>query len=376
MNAYIPFQSQKISPHAYHSNEHYTHELKKFFPNTWLFAGLLFELKGKSHYGVRLGEIEVLLQCDEKGIPHAFLNVCTHRHAKLCEPGLHNGPIRCPYHSWVFDRQGIPSGIPQKKLFPAVIACPENFRLAELSCETVGQFIFVRTSHEGLSLKEYLGTQYQFLKKSSSGFDNILDEFQEEVPSNWKIAIENSLEGYHVASVHQRTLSQVDGMSHEEKNQIFFMNDPLHSHLEHATDIAWLARFARIEKKIGKWPWRFENYTHHYIFPNLTVTSFMGYSFHVQRFDPIATNLTKVHSRTLGVKLIESSYIGEKIIQKIYADGHAFTRKVFSEDSEICRKVQAGVEQAIRPVIFAENLEDRVAHFHQAYCNFIEKNNP
>ncbi len=162
---------------------------------------------------------------------------------------------------------------------------------------------------------------------------------------------------------------QVDGMSREEQAPVFFMEHPLHSHLEHATNPEWLARFSRSERKIGQWPWRFEHYTHHLIFPNLTVTSFMGYSFHVQRFDPAAVNRTLVHSRTVRVHFSNGTDVGAKMMEHIYADGHAFTRKVFAEDSGICRKVQAGLEQATRPAVLGAGIEDRVAHFHHAYLS-------
>lgn len=356
-----------ISPDAYRHTEELAQELKTLFRETWLFAGLMLELEGKTHLGLRLGDTELLLQRDDKGTPRAFLNVCTHRNSQLCEPGLHRGPIRCPYHSWVFDRQGVPTGIPQKQAFPQVVAEPEKFKLSEFACEAVGQFIFVRLTAKGPSLREYLGDQYTFLERASHGFAGVLDDFQETVDANWKVVIENALEGYHVPAVHSRTFMQADGMSREAEAPVFFLDHPLHSHLEHAANPDWLARFARSERKIGQWPWRFEHYTHHLIFPNLTVTSFMGYSFHVQRFDPLSPRQTRVHSRTVGVQFENGTEVGAKMMERIYADGHAFTRQVFAEDAGICRKVQAGLEQATRPAVLGIGIEDRVQHFHSAY---------
>ena len=111
----------------------------------------------------------------------------------------------------------------------------------------------------------------------------------------------------------------------------------------------------------------FEHYTHHLIFPNLTVTSFMGYSFHIQRFDPTAPELTTVHSRTTGVDFEGGTEMGRKIIERIYADGHAFTDKVFGEDGGICAKVQAGLRNAQRLAVLGQGIEDRVLHFQRAY---------
>ena len=160
---------------------------------------------------------------------------------------------------------------------------------------------------------------------------------------------------------------QADGMDRAETAPRFFLDDNLHSHLEHAADAEWVERFARMERKIGHWPWRFEHYTHHHIFPNLTVTSFMGYSFHVQSFEPTGPRQTTVHSRTVGLEFEATTPAGVKMMEHIHADGHAFTRKVFSEDGGICIKVQAGVDQAQRLALVGAGIEDRVAHFQRAY---------
>ncbi|MGN6703870.1 MAG: SRPBCC family protein, partial [Burkholderiaceae bacterium] len=58
-----------------------------------------------------------------------------------------------------------------------------------------------------------------------------------------------------------------------------------------------------------------------------------------------------------------------KMIAQIYADGHRFTRQLFEEDGEICRRVQRGIEQAEpgRAAVLGDGIEARVAHFHRAY---------
>ncbi|MCS4511203.1 aromatic ring-hydroxylating oxygenase subunit alpha [Xylophilus ampelinus] len=361
-------QSGLLEPRFYTDPQHRMLELETLFSESWLFAGLRLELQGRSHMGVQPGKSALLLQIDDKDRPRAFLNVCSHRHAQLCEPGRHEGVVRCPYHGWVYDRQGVPVGIPSKQCFPHVVADPVQHRLSEFACEAVGQFIFVRLSPHGIGLHEYLGNQREFLERASVGMADVQDEFREDVPANWKVAIENALEGYHVPAVHNKTFMQVDGMSKEAAAPAFFLDDPRHSHLEHAANAEWVSSFGRMEKKIGRWPWRFEHYTHHLVFPNLTVTSFMGYSFHIQRFDPAAPETTSVHSRTVGVEFADATEMGRKMMERIHDDGHAFTRKVFAEDGGICAKVQAGLRNAQRLAVLGEGIEDRVLHFQRAYA--------
>lgn len=358
-----------IPPSHYRDPAWHASEQAGLFRTAWVFVGMKFELQGLTHRGVRAGDTELLIQRDATGRPRAFLNVCSHRHAQLCGHGLHDGAVRCPYHGWVYDREGVPVGIPGKAAFPAVVASPRSHRLAEFACECAGEFIFVRLADTGPALPDYLGESWDFLRLISQGMTGVLDEFRGEVQANWKVVIENSLEGYHVPSVHNATLMNVQGMDLGGESPVDHLDDPRHSHMTHRANPDWVARFARMEKKIGRWPVRFEHYFHRLIFPNLTVTSFMGYSFHVQAFEPSDVERTTVHSRTVGVSFDDQSPTGAALIERMHADGHAFTRRVFEEDGGICAKVQAGIRQARRPAQIGEGVEDRVAHFQRAYTS-------
>jgi len=362
-----------IPPAYYRDPPHLAIEHLQIFQNTWSFVGLRFELAGLSHQGVRIGDKSIVVQCDKSGKPRAYLNVCSHRHAQLCDTGLHKGALRCPYHGWVYDREGVPTGIPQSQAFPEVVAEPTSFKLNEFACETAGEFIFVRISAEGPSLQEYLGNEYDFLVNASKGMAFTDDEFRKDVQANWKVVIENSLEGYHVPAVHNKTFMQVDGMQKGIHVPIDQLDHPLHSSMNHSAEPEWLTSFEkRAEPRIGKWAWKFPYYTHHFIFPNLTVTSFLGYSFHIQRFEPTATNLTTVHSRSIGVKFDNQNPVGQKMIEQIYADSKAFTERVFDEDGEICSRVQQGLENAINKALIGKGIESRVYHFHQAYTTALK----
>ncbi len=359
-----------MKPAYYHDVSHHALEIRALFASHWIFVGMTFELNGLRHLGLNVGATELVLQRDKSGRPRAFLNVCAHRHAQLCAPGLHEGALRCPYHGWVYDREGVPVGIPQPHAFPAVVSAPQEHRLTEFACDTAGEFVFVRLSAQGPSLKQYLGPEHDFLCRASVGMDSVLDEFRQDVRANWKVVIENSLEGYHVPAVHNQTFMQVAGMASTADGPPprDDLDHPLHSSMVHAVEPGWLARFERsVEPRLGRWPSRCSHYTHRHIFPNLTITSFMGYSFHVQVFQPTAAELTTVHSRTLGVSFQGQQEMGRRMLQRMHDDNRAFTRQVFDEDAAICARVQAGVRQARRPAVLALGLEGRVAHFQRAY---------
>jgi phenylpropionate dioxygenase-like ring-hydroxylating dioxygenase large terminal subunit len=362
-----------IPPSDYTSKQNLADEYKTLFYTNWNFVGLKLELEGGKHRGVKVAEVEIIIQLDKNGKPRAYRNVCSHRHAKLCEQGAHDGPVRCPYHSWLYNEEGLPIGIPQQQAFPDVVANPTNFRLDEFNCESAGEFIFVRLSEQGVSLKEYLGSEYDFLLKASKGMSHVHDEFRQDVEANWKVVIENSLEGYHVPAVHNKTFMKVEGMQSGYDAPVDHLEHPLHSSITHPAAPEWFANFERrTAPKLGQWDWKFPHYTHHLIFPNLTVTSFLGYSYHIQRFEPTETNITTVHSRAMAMRFDHQTPVGERMISQIYADSQAFTARVFAEDGAICKMVQQGLNSALNPAIIGLGIEARVAHFHQAYISTIK----
>lgn len=360
-----------IPPQYYTSPQWHEKEISELFRTHWIFVGLKLELQGLSHLGIQVGDRELVIQLDANEQPHAYQNACAHRMSRLCTTGLHTGPIRCPYHGWVYDKTGVPAGIPHKNSFPEVLANPSSFKLIEYPCDSAGQFIFIRLSEAGPSLKEALGAQFHFLEKVSASLSHVDDQFEETVNANWKVVIENSLEGYHVPLVHSKTFMKANGMDSGESAPSFFFDQSPHSYLQHTASPVWLKSFSRIEKQIGQWPWKFDHYTHHHIFPNMTLTSFLGYSYHIQFFNPLNVNQTAVQSRTLGVHFKNTTSTGKKMIEKIYKDGHDFTRKVFYEDAIICNEVQMGLNQTDRIAILGVGIEDRVKHFQSSYLKLF-----
>src|SRR4051812_12798428 len=60
------------------------------------------------------GALPLLVTRDEDGQLHAFVNVCQHRGARLCEePHGRARRLACPFHGWSYDLSGRLRGIPQ-----------------------------------------------------------------------------------------------------------------------------------------------------------------------------------------------------------------------------------------------------------------------
>jgi phenylpropionate dioxygenase-like ring-hydroxylating dioxygenase large terminal subunit len=359
--------SAATRPRDYYDREIFAREQRELFARNWIFAGMANEIAQPNDYlRCDIGGRDVIVQ-NMAGRLRAFVNSCSHRHARIHEELRGNRRLICPYHGWSYDADGVPTGIPKRENFPQVLADPRRFALQQLELECAGHFVFVRLEPGGNDLRGFLGPAYDFLANASGGLDANMDEFSGTLSANWKIVIENALEGYHVPHIHRSTLGSIRQFSDKDSDIIDHLPETGHSYMINQANAEWLGRWKRFERALGSWPFKFDHYVHQLVFPNLTITSFMGYSFHIQRFCPDAVGETSVHSRIYSVRCVGQTEQGAAIMRSVYDEGKAFTRNVFDEDRRACELVFQGVQQAERPAVLASHIEKRIAHFQSTY---------
>ncbi len=153
-----------------------------------------------------LGQPLLMLR-DRDGVLRVFLNVCRHRGMVLVEkPGRIQRAIRCPYHSWCYELDGRLRTTPH-------VGGPGTNRHDCIKREELG-LIEVR-SHE------WLGVVFVNIDGQAPAFEDYAAEargrwaefdrplhfapdgaFTLEVACNWKLAVENYCESYHLPWVH------------------------------------------------------------------------------------------------------------------------------------------------------------------------------
>lgn len=105
----------------------------------------------------RVGAVPLVAQ-NIKGRVVAFRNVCTHRFAVIHGEPAGCGPLRCPYHGWSFDADGVPVGLPFNPTdFQLEAEGRRRLALHPASLARCGRLVFVRVATDGPSLEEELG---------------------------------------------------------------------------------------------------------------------------------------------------------------------------------------------------------------------------
>ena len=187
----------------------FTDEMDKIFHRGWVYVGHRGEIPNPGDFRLkRIGRQPVIMVRDQQGEVHLLLNRCRHRGATVCQREQGNArSFRCMYHGWTYLLNGDLAGV------PSMDGYGEGFKREDLGLVKVPRvaehrgFIFASLSPAGIALDEHLGRA----KEEIDLFAGMSNADEVEVVSgvhkysyqgNWKLAAENSMDGYHPSIVH------------------------------------------------------------------------------------------------------------------------------------------------------------------------------
>ena len=248
--------------------------------------------------------------------------------------------MRCQYHGWEFGADGKTRKIPEAKDLAPID--PEQLRIGKYSLETCGQLVFVKLSTEGPDLESYLGPLASKIRAGFGEGTRCFLQWTVEYDANWKVAIENSLEAYHVASVHPNTFRRDPGEARSEhvldaRHTAFGTNLPfVHS----KTDDWFLRVQGQVLRLMGKKVTG--RYWQHHVFPNL-LASFTDAISLVHCVIPIG--LTKSRSLFLQFGPAVGSRWWTRPVASAWGKLEAAcTKRILAEDIDLYPKIQEGLD--------------------------------
>lgn len=353
-----------ISPESYTSNSFFQKDIKKIRKG-WHFVCLKSDIKKNNDYiALDLFDIPITVQ-NFKNKYKAFLNICSHRLNKIRSKSKGNGILRCLYHGWTFNSKGEPYGIPMKdSLFKITNEDLKRLTLKEFNIDICGEFIFLNIESKK-TLKQYLGKYYKELKNISINLGSEIKTNIFHYNANWKVCIENTIDEYHVASVHPNTFNKVLG------SEIKYDYDKLNNGVQINCNKKFLKKWRPIENKINDRGYKINGYRHIFIYPLFTAASTLGTSFSLQWFRPISENKTEIISRLFSFNLKKEK---NEITNFLDNSVEKFNHEVFHEDKEVCEDVHNGLlkkEFSEQFGILGKN-ESRIVHFHKNYLRNIK----
>lgn len=199
----------RVDREAYRSAEVFAAERERVWMKTWIYLGHETEIPKNNDYKVRVlaGKPLIFVRGNDGEI-RVFLNSCPHRGTTLCRESEGNSRhLQCFYHAWTFTTSGEIAAIPGEDAYDFSRDFRDSVKLRAVPRVASHEgFVFISFAEEGPSLTEHLGAAADIIsmatEQTAAGMTALPGIQRYGIKGNWKLAVENAMDGYHFAPTH------------------------------------------------------------------------------------------------------------------------------------------------------------------------------
>lgn len=197
---------EKIPSKRYYDQAFFDLEREKLWPHVWQMAARLEEIPEVGDYvEYRLLDKSVIIVNSRNGVK-AFHNACRHRGVQLVDDnGKGNCKTKgfiCPFHGWRWNSEGENTFVFGKQIFTEEMLDKAELGLVPCRLETWGGCAFINFDNDAPGLMESLGPVAKKLDDRRAADLKMEWWYGTVLPTNWKLAMEAFMEGYHVMRTH------------------------------------------------------------------------------------------------------------------------------------------------------------------------------
>lgn len=318
---------------------------------SWQYVGPAHHIQDAGSYlSANVAGNPVVVVRDKDATLRAFYNVCRHRGGPLVtnECGAVT-MLQCKYHGWTYRLDGMLRGVPRfdrTELFDK-----RDYGLTALDVRVWNGLVFVRIRKDAGSpaLEQILHGIEERIAPMQLGSLRFNRRITYDVGCNWKVYVDNYLEGYHLPLVHPELCDVLDYANYITETSTY------HS-LQYSP--------MRGDDSAG------ERAYYYFVFPNFMLNILPG-RLQTNVVCPLESGRCRVH-----FDYFYSPEIIENEPDRITSD-QDFAERVQQEDIEICLHVQRGLaSDGYDKGRFSYDAENGVHHFQgllkECYARYLE----
>jgi choline monooxygenase len=352
--------AQTLSAFEYTDPTIFQREQSAIFGRTWqLVAHVTDLLRPGDFVPVTVLDEPLVLVRGLEGELRGFYNVCRHRAGQVALTKGNRKSLQCRYHGWTYGLDG------------SLRACPEmeetadfdmaDFGLQPVRVESWGPFVFANLDPDAPALKDVLGAIPS--EVAAAGFDldrmSRVERREYLVESNWKVYVDNYLEGYHIPIAHPALFREIDYDAYAVETFRFYSKS--HAPIRELRPGEELGR----DRRYVRSPEGETDALYYWIFPNVMFNLYP---------DNVQTNVILPLSADRTLTIFEWYYAApgtpegwESMQQAI-----AFSDEVQREDIVLCEQVHRGMRsRAYESGRFSARRENGVHHFQSLVREFL-----
>ncbi len=195
---------EQIPAERYYDPAFFELENQKIWPHVWQMACRLEEIPEVGDYvEYTILDKSVIIVRTKSGVK-ALHNACRHRGVRLATgPGnCRKQGFVCPFHGWRFNMDGENTFVYGKHVFSEELLDKAEIDLKPCRVEFWGGCAFINFDNSAPSLLESLGPVAERL--NARHVDQLKMDwwYATVLPTNWKLAMEAFMEGYHTMKTH------------------------------------------------------------------------------------------------------------------------------------------------------------------------------
>jgi choline monooxygenase len=331
-------------------------EQERVFARAWQLVGHLDQVRLPGDYFTCevAGERLVVTRGEDGGL-HALSNVCRHRAGPVARGSGHRKLLQCGYHGWTYTLEGRLRSAPD---FEGV----GRFDRAEVglpafSLDSWGPFLFVRLAPQGPALREVLGPIPEETGRLPLERLSLFRKVDYQLECNWKVYVDNYLEGYHIPILHPGLFRELDYNAYRVETGRWHSKQhaPIRATAEDSLYRRNLPQGSRPEA------------LYYWVFPNLML-NFYPDNLQTNVIVPLGPERTLTRFEWY---VLDPNSAG---VAEEFARSFAFSDQVQKEDIAICEEVQRGLRsRTYEAGRYSVARENGVHHFHGLLAELIHR---
>lgn len=335
-----PLARAETIPSAWYTDPRF-HELDKqaVFHQSWHGVGHLSRLKNIGDYIIAsVADNPIIIVRGQDEQLRAFYNVCKHRGGPLALQDGCGKVLQCKYHGWTYLLDGSLRGTP--KFDRTELFDKKDFGLTRVNVDVWEGIVFVNLDMEAPPLQTFFNGIVERIAPVSLSTKKFYKRIPYNVRCNWKVYVDNYLEGYHLPFVHPELCNLLDFQQYVTET------------------FEWYSlQYSPIQSKENIYGAAGEMAFYYFVYPNFMLNILP---------DRLQTNLVLPDGHDKCIVLFDYYYDDvESAAARARAEADiTYSHEIQLEDIEICEHVQRGLQsRAYDKGRFSPEMENGVYHF-------------